>query len=234
MLRSVISYAGRRRKTEPDSAALPVFHQNAAYGLGGQLCVPWDDAQASTCQISYNKLFGRSTCGRVDHHKVSARFVWRAPQDCAVLDPPKVVGPAPDCPYAGTVELGAYTYSASNTPMSQPGTLFKPFETRVAINQTLHYRISLGQQEHVYSLYDSAGALLETQATQLIDQCENYAEGPTDLGLYFGGRCHAPQRVEIAYGWQCVAPVQSTAASPREHLRRRSSADLTQESTAQM
>ena len=58
MLRSVISYAGRRRKTEPDSAALPVFHQNAAYGLGGQAMV--GGAMSEDIRVSAGTSCGRA------------------------------------------------------------------------------------------------------------------------------------------------------------------------------
>jgi hypothetical protein len=63
---------------------------------------------------------------------------------------------------------------------------------------TYQLRLQMSQTQTMFTLYTLGGGFLEQQNVTHANHCSNYAQG-YKLGLYFGGSCPAPQRVDICY-----------------------------------
>eukprot|EP00831_Metopus_contortus_P084351 TRINITY_DN9552_c0_g1_i3.p1 TRINITY_DN9552_c0_g1~~TRINITY_DN9552_c0_g1_i3.p1 ORF type:complete len:207 (-),score=32.01 TRINITY_DN9552_c0_g1_i3:177-797(-) len=147
------------------------------------------------CQGSWNKLYGASRCA-MHHQRDSDRFVWRRSPICWQFDGKKVVE-IPDCSDAGKLQLAAYAYDDYKKPFQNYGTLLKVFSTMVYTDQWYRYRIDQMTDESIYSLFDDAGNLMETQTIKH-RQCYFRTWGYM-LGFFFGGACPAPLQVDACY-----------------------------------
>ncbi len=78
----------------------------------------FNDHKGQLCMTSWNKLFGVSRCGYLNHqHTDSDRFVWRRAQSCLNMSNGFVVSEKLDCDEMGLIEIGNLKKLISNSIM---------------------------------------------------------------------------------------------------------------------
>jgi len=157
-----------------------------------------DDPNGYLCEISWNKLYGGSRCGRLHlHHEDSDRFVWRRASECLIFNGSYVVGEKQNCSLQNMIQIAAYAYDLGNKPFEN-SSLLHEFSTYLEVESVYTLTLDFLPTSAVYALWDATGTqLLEKQVIQHT-YCEAYQEGYV-LSWYFGGECPAPQDVSACY-----------------------------------
>jgi hypothetical protein len=160
-----------------------------------------DDPKGHLCSTSWNKLFGSSRCGYLNHaHLDSDRFVWRRAQECLLFDKEFVVGNSQNCNQTDLIEIAGYAYDNGQKPFAHPnqGKLLKIFNTKIKANEWFGYGLRIMKTHTLYELFDSNKTILESLTIEHRDCGTGYKNGG-NLRYYFGGQCPAPQRVQACY-----------------------------------
>lgn len=158
-----------------------------------------DDPKGKLCMGSWNKLFGSSRCGYLNHHHTdSDRFVWRRAQECLNMTA-GYVNERENCSQDGLIELAGYAYDNGAKPFLNQDKLLVKFQTKVKTNKWYGYSIRIFPTYTIYELTNADSSdLLETVTIKHRDCGASYKSG-TKQRLYFGGQCPAPQKVSVCY-----------------------------------
>ena len=159
--------------------------------------IPNSNPSVRRCEGSWNKLFGASRCMSYVH-KDSDRFVWRRAQSCLNYTGENITI-IPNCKDKGKMEVAAYAYDDYLKPFQNIGTLLKPFNTLLDVQQWYYYELQYLPTYTIYNLYDQNYVFLERNVIQH-RECGLYAWGYT-LEFFFGGYCAAPQEVSACYNY---------------------------------
>eukprot|EP01080_Neovahlkampfia_damariscottae_P009742 gene9742-2069_t len=185
-----IPFEGFRNSAEMPFKAL--FKENVPKYL-----FPNSEPNGQRCQTGWNKLYGASRCGYLNHHhNDSDRFVWRRHPSCIKFQNGRVVGEIEDCEFKNKVQIAAYAYDQKRKPFQNPD-LLKPFKYLLDVNKYYGFNIIDENDKSRYLLFDENNRLVESH-TILHTKCSAPQRG-FYLGIYFGGFCPAPQDVSICY-----------------------------------
>jgi len=158
---------------------------------------PNTEPSGQRCQTGWNKLYGASRCGYLNHHhKDSDRFVWRRHPNCIKFQNGRVIGEVENCEFANKVQIASYAYDKERKPFQNPD-LLKPFKYLLDVNKYYGFKIIDEIERTRYLLFDENDKLLESH-TILHTKCSSPFTGYY-LGIYFGGFCPAPQDITICY-----------------------------------
>ena len=99
---------------------------------------PPTEPSGSRCQSGWNKLYGASRCGYLNHHhRDSDRFVWRRHPSCIKFQNGRVIGEVENCQYKDKIQVAAYAYDKNRKPFQNPD-LLTPFKYLLDVNNYIH------------------------------------------------------------------------------------------------